>query len=413
MADHKLARIHWRMGQTLLPDHLIAQENALLNDTAQRFSLIGVPFYGVGRLVWNPSLLGVGVLSLQRLAVIFPDGLFISVPGNAEVPSFNLNLVGKTHFNVYLHLLDEMVTVADGDEEEETIERTLHRLELSSEKRASAAVQSVKIARFEKDPTGIYNLSEWTIPPLLRIGSSPFLGDSIHALSEMLDQFHLKLSRTIADSFLSGESLSSAKSCLKALFKLKGFVANLSRHIRPHPYLLYEALREFYLELCFYQNAHPEHGAIPYAHDDPGKCLKPLFESIESMIQEIRGKAPYLSFERRNGLFQLASLPKDLRGAREIYLLIQKGRVHDRFAAERLKLASVSRLPAVHQHALHGVPLIKIERPPFQHPFGPEVEFFRLSEGEEWDHVLKDGSVAFYEHESFGEDLSAFLYWRP
>ncbi len=412
MADHKLARIDWKMGQTLLPAHLIAQENALLNDTAQRFSLIGVPFYGVGRLIWNQSLLDVGVLSLQRLAVVFPDGLFISVPGNAEVASFNLNLVGRTNFNVYLHLLAETESVTVGEEEEEVLERVLHRLELSSEKSAGSAVQSVKLARFEKDPTGVFTLAEWTIPPLLRIGSSPFLGETIHRLTEMLEQFHLKLSRKIADSFLSGESLSSAKSCLKALFRLKGFLINISRHIRCHPYLLYEALREFYLELCFYQNANPEYGALPYAHDDPGRCFGPLFESIEAMIQDTRGSAPYLGFERKNGLFIVEGIPKELRGAREAYLLIQKSRVQDSFAVERLKVASLQRLPSVHRHALHGVPINKIDRPPFQHPFGPEVEFFRLAEGEEWDHVLKDGSVAFYEHESFDSELAAFLFWR-
>src|SRR5438270_912029 len=38
-----LARIDWQMGQTLLPEHFVAQEDAILADTATRFGLLGLP----------------------------------------------------------------------------------------------------------------------------------------------------------------------------------------------------------------------------------------------------------------------------------------------------------------------------------------------------------------------------------
>jgi type VI secretion system protein ImpJ len=76
-----------------------------------------------------------------------------------------------------------------------------------------------------------------------------------------------------------------------------------------------------------------------------------------------------------------------------------------------MKLSSLSRLSAVHKLALQGVPLQKIGRPPFQHSFGPEVDFYRITEGEEWDHALRDQSLGFYNNPSF-EGVKFYLFWR-
>jgi len=78
---------------------------------------------------------------------------------------------------------------------------------------------------------------------------------------------------------------------------------------------------------------------------------------------------------------------------------------------EGVKLASRARLPIVHSLALQGIPFRKIERPPFQHGFGSEVEFYLLREGEEWDHALREGAVAFFDSPALA-NAKAYLYWR-
>lgn len=47
----------------------------------------------------------------------------------------------------------------------------------------------------------------------------------------------------------------------------------------------------------------------------------------------------------------------------------------------------------------------------FQHTFGPEVDFYQLQSGEEWNHVLRESAVAFYIHPTL-EKANAFLFWR-
>ncbi len=77
----KLSRVRWQMGQTLLPEHFQAQEEALLAETNMRFRMSGIPAYGVAALKWNETLISEGVFSIQAMALVMPSGLLLDVPG--------------------------------------------------------------------------------------------------------------------------------------------------------------------------------------------------------------------------------------------------------------------------------------------------------------------------------------------
>ena len=101
MTDN-LARVKWEMGQTLLPAHFKAQEDALLMESVLRFRMQGLPAYGVAELGWNPTLIKDGVVSIQSMKAVFPSGLMVQVPGNAKISPFNLNVPGDVTVSVYL-----------------------------------------------------------------------------------------------------------------------------------------------------------------------------------------------------------------------------------------------------------------------------------------------------------------------
>ncbi|MFC1706085.1 type VI secretion system baseplate subunit TssK [Planctomycetota bacterium] len=416
MATDVLARVDWQMGQTLLPEHLVAQEESLLADTMTRFRMSGLPYHGVGYLRWSDALLTDGTLSIQALTLVLPSGQLIDIPGNAAANTLNLNLTGTTTVPVYLHLTGERVPqAAEADaqwlEEGAQTTRVKHKVELSPDQTTAAAVQTVKLAEFVKDSEEVWSLSNRYVPPLLQVGTSPFLKGLLDELSQLIEQFHFKLEQEIAAAFLGGEGLFSAKLCLGGLYRVERFLANLSGQIHPHPYVLYEELKRFYTDLCLYQNTAPEHVATPYRHEELSECLGEIVRPLLDEIQVIRTKSPYVPFVRQEGLCVIEELPKEVRLAKEIYFLLQKPRVSDTIALEGVKLASRSRLKSVHQLSLHGIPFSKIERPPFQHQFGPEVEFYLLREGEEWDLALRDGTLAFYERAGL-EEVNAHLYWR-
>jgi type VI secretion system protein ImpJ len=104
--NDKLARVFWKMGQTLLPEHLLAQEDSLLANTVLRFRAQGLPSYGLGKLLVNETLLSEGIFSIQEMTLVLASGLLINIPGNATASPFNLNLPGTIKVSVYLHNLN-------------------------------------------------------------------------------------------------------------------------------------------------------------------------------------------------------------------------------------------------------------------------------------------------------------------
>jgi type VI secretion system protein ImpJ len=403
------------MGQTLLPEHLRAQEESLVADATLRFRSRGLPPYGIARLKWNDMLIAEGVLSIQALTMIMNSGLLLDVPANAAASPFNLNAPGAAVVPVYCHVMRDDAPEAEPGEissfhGDNVIARSIRQLILSFERTWQNALETIKLAEFEKDPDGIWRLSSDFIPPLLEVGASPFLKVELEELAQMLESFHYKLTQEIAASYLSGDSLLSAKSCLKEVLIFKRFLANLFSQIHCHPYYVVEELTKLYTEVCFYRNVAPESIATPYDHDRLAAAFKRLLASVQEQMHMVQKRATYLPFELRDGVYRIA-LPKEAREAKEVYLLVQKDQVNRAAPVKDLKMGCLSRLPLIHKLALQGIPFKKIDRPPFQHTFGPEVDIFQILSGEEWDHALRELSAAFYSSPRIA-DTRFYFFWR-
>ncbi len=410
----KIARVRWKMGQELLPDHFFAQEEALITDSIERFRMNGLPAYGVAKLKWNETLLDEGVFSIQTMTLVMPSGLLLDIPGNAVLSPFHLNIPGTIEVAVYCHVLHD--TVSDEDIEEEweasekkAIPRVVYQIVLSSEQNHPDAFMTMKLAEFDKNPEGIWQASAGYIPPLLQTGTSPFLKKELDELSQVLEIFQYNLTLD-AVSYLSGESLFSVRQCLKSVYRTQRFLANLDSQVHVHPYYVYEVLQNLYAEVCFYKNTVPEHITSPYNHDKLTACFNQIIKPLREQMQTAKARSPYLPFEFKDGVHRI-ELPKEIREAKQVYFLVQKSHVNIKIAVENLKLASFSRLSLAHRMALQGIPIRKTDRTPFQHAFGPEVDFFLIIEGEEWDYALRELSVAFYHHNQF-KDMEFYIYWR-
>ncbi len=409
-----LARVRWEMGQTLLPAHFSVQEEAMLADSAMRFKMRGLPAYGISGLVWNHTLLPEGVFSIQSLSMIMPSGLLINVPGNAKTSPFNLNVPGSVVVSVYCHVIkndfnESALNETWDSEDSEDVLRKYYNLVISADQTTGGALETLKIAEFKKEPDGQWILNKSYIPPLVQVGLSPFLIDRLEELNQTLELFHYNLAMD-ASGYLSGENLLSVKQCMKSSLKIQRFIANLKDQIHCHPYFVYEALNEFYTEVCYYRKVMPENVTLPYQHDRLGKCFNRIIDPLMQQMQQMDEKSPYLPFQFKDGIFSI-DLPREIRQASDVYFLVQKGHVTDKIDLGNLKLGSFSRIALIHKMALPGVPLKKTEKPPFQHSFGSEVDFFRIIEGEEWDHALRTLSLSFYNQEMFS-GVEFFLYWR-
>ena len=285
----------------------------------------------------------------------------------------------------------------------------MYNILLSSDQAQVNAIASIKLGVFEKQPDGGWSLTFDHIPPLLQVGRSPYLSRELKLLDDSLESFYGRLSHDSVAA-LSLELMYGSRECLKSLQSLRRLLRNTTKHIHPHPYLLYEALVGFYVEVCMYRDTTPVAARALYDHDNLAQCfqsiLGPLFEQMTVAVQ----KTPYQSFELKDGVYGLR-LPRDIRSAHSAYLLVQKSAVNHTFNVNRLKLAAPARLAVVYQRALPGIGLRAVDRPSLGQSFGPEISFYEIEFGDEWNAAIAEGGVAFYSHPELSK-FSFYMIWK-
>jgi type VI secretion system protein ImpJ len=195
-----------------------------------------------------------------------------------------------------------------------------------------------------------------------------------------------------------------------AVAALRARFQDLERGVDLHPFHFYDRLRDLHREVCLLDEVLPDEPP-PYDHDNPVACFEPLLKEIERRVSPTPDITHHEPFVRSGDLFRLSPLPAEIAKAAECYLLVQKQNLGEAVSVSGLKMASPSRLQIVQQLVLTGVPLKHVPVPPFRHPFGPNIDFYRLVVGEEWDHALREHGLVLFAPPSLQETRFA-LFWR-
>ncbi|HEU4412950.1 MAG TPA: type VI secretion system baseplate subunit TssK [Polyangiaceae bacterium] len=409
---HQTSRVLWQMGQALLPEHFYAQEQSLREELNLRARLLRAPFWGVGSLAWDGFQLLRGIVSVQELTLVLPSGTLVDVPGNTAPAFVNLKAAGR-RAEVYVHLQGGFDTVslgARGEPAEEGIERIVQKIELSTSPFSETSAQSFKLAEFESGPDGAWALLDGYVPPHVQVGASPFFESHLRRVEGVARALRQALVDEIHERYLAAEGNATGRMALRGLFALQGLLADLRAGVLPHPYELFSALRSLHVDLCLHRDVSPSEAERAYDHEDLAGCLSALVERLEDQAQPGRAAVPYVEFVRRDGLL-VCELGREARRAKDVFLLVQKPQTSAKADLGRAKLAAASRLHTVYERSLRGIPLRRLEEPPFQHGLASTVEFYAASPGEEWDHAVREGSVALFDDPQL-RSLRFFLYWR-
>ncbi|MDC0713587.1 type VI secretion system baseplate subunit TssK [Stigmatella sp. ncwal1] len=415
MQRHKLARVRWQVGQTLLPEHFRAQDEALSSEARLHAELSGLPQVGIASFAWSEALLAEGSLSVSALTAVLPGGFLVDVPGNAVIPPLSLEATGRAEVTVHLHLLDE-TRGAEGvplyADEPPSVQRYLSRLQLSSEQSVDRALSSMELVAFSKNLEGAWRPAARKVPPLLLVGANPFLNELLSELDLLLEKAHGQLRTLLLDSYQRSERLASARRTLLEVRRLQSLRSDMRGGICPHPYSFFDALRRFYFEVCCYLELEPD-GALPaYRHDELGAGLWGWMDLLNRAFRPEDTRLTYKPFESKEGQFVLTPLPTLDEGVQsELYLLVRSEDPSRPPSMEGVKVASPSRLSSVRRLALRGIPFQHVPHPAFPHAFGPEISWYKLSLGEEWQYALRDNGMAFYVTPAL-QGTQVFLFWR-
>ena len=408
-----LPRLSWTIGQTLLPEHMRGLEESLLSDAGLRSYVSGLPFYGFADIAFKEALSSDGLLTLDDGVVVMKSGRLLTVGGNATVNTLNLNTGSETRLTVFMHLLppeDDSIRSRGQSANTAAVMPTWSwRLHLSFSEDVQGALEYLKFGVFEKNIQSEWILSRSYVPPLLKLGSSVFMTEGLMELKGFLGKYMLKLKEELADIQLSGENLIMARRCLTDLRYFKLFLDNTLGEVKPHPFFFYDRLQRFYLEIANYKGTEPVLFGKPYQHDNLSSCLVELIQGTLELLDQGKSVTPMTEFKESAGVMSLV-MTEDCVHAEKWFLLAQKESLQSDVNLEGLKVSALPRLQILHKYFLGGIGLKKINRPIFQHYFGPEVDIYEMDKGEELSQALNERTLAFLNEPRFSS-MRFFLYW--
>ncbi len=402
------ARVDWRNGQALLPVHLRALEEGLLAEAQARLEALPLPRWGVAKIGWDEEALLDGRLRLTSLLLVLEDGRLLDIPGNARVDELDLRGVDGGRAKIYLDIENKLVREerqASEDGLPVSVPYGFLKVQLSLE---PGGLQILEAAN-ERAWGSRWELSRRYWPPLAKL-CAPFSAWLREEVLQLTEDLHRDLLREVDQHYLAGESIQAARACLNALHKYRALLLD-GLELGIHPYDMFRAFRDLYIDVATYRGQSADREGYPvYEHRNPRQSYGVVREKLRALVKAQVPQVAYATFERRAGRLECV-VPEEAARASQSYLLVRKSRAADKFELSELKVSSLGRLEHVRRFARPGVPLRVLERVPFHHPFTPEVIFVELRPGEEWDYVLRERRLSFYEPEAL-RGAEVYLYWR-
>jgi len=424
MQRNKLARVRWRVGQTLLPVHFQTQEQALAAEARVRAGLSGLPQFGIASLELNQDMLEAGTFSIESMTAVMRNGLLLDVPGNATVESYPLEEADKTEVVLYLH--ERQWEPEDEDEPVPAsgVPLQVHKLFVSPDQLKENATVLLRLGKVTQTDKGTWQLSPKDAPPLLQVGSNPFLEPLLRdTLDVLLSRAQNELRTFLGDSQskrLRSEQLTNARRAYCEVCSLQAMRAEMDPEvgIYPHPHVLFEALRRFYFEICCYRQMEPDTRKMPvYRHEKPGQTLIDWLSLFEF---NFRAQGPlkntWKAFERHDSRFVIELGRKEgvSPESHDFYLLVNRKEPREPRSLEKVKLASADRLGDVRRLALKGITILPPAAPGFAHDMPLDYDWHLLrTDGEEWTRAWSTSglSLALYATPAV-EDAELRLFWR-
>lgn len=419
----ELARPIWRKGQVLQPEHFRTLEAALSAESALRSELLGLPLYGISRLLWNGDQPKGGVVTVWELVAVLPDGTLIDVPRNATFPESSLSLKasGSRQVELFVHVLhrDEPTgEPAFTPDAPNAIPRAYHELVLSCEPQHPAGGPRILLGRFEQDQKGDFRLCEDYVPPLTNLAETPVLPTRLRGTLQRLRDIRCSLEEQVLVALARGDSGAVATRVWVEARKLEALLCDALSDVPIHPYLVFVALRNFVLELSMLGNALPEAALARYQHEDLAACFTSLTSKIEAQSRAPGREEPMVEFTPEAGNLS-AVLPDEALGAAELWVAVLKQNASDEVNLDQVVVASPGRLRLVRERSLRAMMLVRDANSPLRERLSGPLETYRVEgagtrgvgDRREWNAALQERALAFRAPSEI-RAMKVVLYWR-
>jgi type VI secretion system protein ImpJ len=430
-------KLVWTEGLFITQHHLQQLDRyheQLLHERLSAFTPYG---WGISEIEIDERALATGQFRLQRLMGVFPDGTPIAVGDNLDdaIPprpldtaltpqvrvldvfvglsqetdaGANVDLDAKPGaLNRYVRehgaLLD--YNVGTGEHPLQFARRNL-RIVLGEERQD--ALDLIRVAQLVRSPGGTIVVRDGFVPPVLRIGASPYLMNGFVRLLEVMTAKQRSLSETRrqrTEAAVEFQASDAAKFwLLNALNQTIPVLAHLVDQGSSTPEVAYVALGQLIGLLCTFA-VDADLSTIPkFTYLDLGECFGPMlqraYKLLDAVIAEKYTEVPLT--KRADGMYLGQIEDRTLLRCEFFVAAMVGGKVADAQVRERLprlsKIASWGQINSILNSAINGAKLELEYRPPGALPVRNGVVYFKLTKTPEiWNDIAGTGTIAIYQ----------------
>jgi type VI secretion system protein ImpJ len=426
-------KVVWSEGLFLRPQLFQQQERYLEHFAHKRAAPLSPFFWGFSRFNIDLEALALGKVILKDAAGIFQDGTPFDIPSLNPPPPPLTILAEHLEQTIYLAV---PIRVPNGEEtcfEEapdslarfqsfeadvrdgnaihqgaQTIQLSHLRLRLLPEKELTdgwIGLALTRISALNADGSVVLH-KETHVPPV-----NVYAADSL--LSGWLTKIHglMRLRCDALATRLTGSDSKSGETAevadyllLQILNRYEPYMGHLLRIGDSQPIDFYTTLLTLTGELSTYirPNTRRPREHAPYQHDSLYKCIKPLIDDAQQLLNEVLVRSAQLITleERGHGMRQAVVDTSTLASFGSLVLAVSAHMpmevLQTRFAAQS-KVAPSELLNDVVRSHLPGLALQAMPVPPRQIPFNAGFIYFEISRlGPMWEHVAKNGGLSLH-----------------
>lgn len=451
--------LFWHQGLFLQPQHFQLLELSLRTHLSSVHNNLQPHFWGTGEIGIQQAALGTGSFKLLSGSILFPDGAFVDLPGNAVAESRSFTEAwgeGGKPLRVYagikkwnsaganVTVLEKSTPLAGvttrfiskADPEEikdlhsdgpEGQVKTLHymlRIFWENETDQLGDYDLVPIAQLERSGEEI-TLSQNYIPPCLSFAGSDTLArltrdirDQITSRSYQLEEY--KRQRGIQTAEFGSRDMVY----LLALRSLNRYVPLLLHYTETrqvHPWTVYGTLRQLIGELSSFSEkvtvkgeCKDENITLPaYDHRGLWECFSTAQGLISRLIDEITAGPEYVVRLVYDGTYYATDLKPAIFESGNRFYLVCKTEEDPKSVLQSLtsiaKLSAREHLPILIARALPGIKLEHLPLPPQELPRRANTIYIAIDHhSDHWSFVTKGNNIALY-WDNAPEDLEVEL----
>ena len=429
------SKVIWKEGMFLQPQHFQQTEKYLFNTINTRIAACQ-PFYnGITQLEIDKDALVNELFTLKNCSGVLYDGTVFSIPVDNSAPKSRSFTDHFSHDQQKLNVFLALPLMVDGkgsyggigadqysvcrytsktskvtDEvfgtQKKDIELGEFNFQILFEDESLDSYSSVQIARLKRTSSGLIELDEEYIPPVLQINASRYLMGRIRSLLELLMAKCSSLSqgrRQIEGGF--AEFSSSEETAFRLLQTLNTYTPLLNYQYNSgisHPFQLYTDLSMLAGALSSFSAQVSLKDFPMYEHHNLTATLIRLEHIIRTVLEaDISAGCVNVPVDQVNSATFVCKVPDErLLSSAKFYLGVS-ARVPEKElivgVLQRIKMCSRDRIELLISSAMPGLPLMHVSRPPETLSTKPGFIYFSLDQKNQfWNGIQSSGSIAFY-----------------